>query len=96
MKKNAVKVGLWARVIQNLTLLFPLIRDYLRGTYREVAVKSIVIFILALAYLLSPIDLIPDWILGLGQIDDAAILGLALYYMEKDLVKYRQWRESRE
>jgi uncharacterized membrane protein YkvA (DUF1232 family) len=96
MKNNVVKIGLWSRLVQNLTLLFPLVRDYLRGTYREVSVKSIVVFIIALAYLISPIDLIPDWILGLGQIDDAAILGLALYYMEKDLVRYKQWREGRE
>ena len=96
MKNEPVKIGLWTRIIQNLTLLFPLVRDYLKGTYRDVSAKSIAIFIIALVYLISPIDLIPDWILGLGQIDDAAILGLALYYMEKDLVKYRQWRERRE
>ena len=96
MKNKPVKIGLWTRIIQSLTLLFPLVRDYLKGTYRDVSAKSIAIFIIALVYLISPIDLIPDWILGLGQIDDAAILGLALYYMEKDLVKYRQWRERRE
>ena len=94
MKNSSVKIGLLTRVIQNLKLLFPLVRDYLRGTYRDVSVKSIAIFIVALAYLISPVDLIPDWILGLGQIDDAAILGLALYYMEKDLTKYKQWREA--
>lgn len=30
--------------------------------------------ILAIAYVLSPVDLIPDFIIGLGQIDDVAIL----------------------
>jgi uncharacterized membrane protein YkvA (DUF1232 family) len=33
----------------------------------------------ALAYLLSPIDLIPDWVLpGLGEVDDIVVLLLAL------------------
>ena len=47
----------------------------------------------ALVYIVSPLDLIPDYIIGLGQIDDAAILGLALYFLEKDLMKYKEWKD---
>jgi hypothetical protein len=39
--------------------------------------KSIVPAFTAL-YVLSPVDLIPDFLLGLGQVDDVGILGLAL------------------
>jgi uncharacterized membrane protein YkvA (DUF1232 family) len=91
-RKSFVRLGLLARLFQDLKLLFPLIKDYWQGTYRNVSVKSIVIFIVALAYIISPIDLIPDYILGLGQIDDAVILGLCLNFLEKDLMKYREWR----
>ncbi len=94
-KKTIIRAGLLARVFQNLKLLLPLIRDYLKGTYRDVSVKSIVIFIVTLAYIISPVDLIPDWILGFGQIDDIGILGLSLYYMEKDLMKYKEWKERK-
>jgi uncharacterized membrane protein YkvA (DUF1232 family) len=73
--------------------LIPLVKDYWKGTYRDVSVKSIVIFVVALAYIISPIDLIPDYIIGLGQIDDAVILGLSLYYLEKDLLKYKEWKD---
>jgi uncharacterized membrane protein YkvA (DUF1232 family) len=73
--------------------LIPLIKDYCNGTYRNVSVKSIVIFVVALAYIISPIDLIPDYIIGLGQIDDAVILGLSLYFLEKDLRKYKEWKD---
>ncbi len=92
-RNSIIKFVLLARVVQNFKLLFPLIRDYLKGTYRDVSVKSIVIFIVALAYLISPIDLIPDYIIGLGQIDDAAVLGLSLYFLEKDLMKYKRWKD---
>lgn len=34
--------------------------------------------ILALAYLLSPVDLLPDLVLGLGQLDDLAVIVIAL------------------
>ncbi len=94
MPRNNVRFGLLARLFQDLKLLFPLIKDYWQGTYRDVSAKSIVIFIVALAYIISPIDLIPDYIFGLGQIDDAAILGLSLYFLEKDLIKYKAWKIS--
>ena len=95
MQKNStVKIGLLARVIQNLKLLFPLIRDYLKGSYREISFKSIIVFILTLAYIISPVDLIPDWILGFGQIDDVAILAFGLHLLEEDLMKYKEWRSS--
>lgn len=92
MARNIIRFGLLARLYQNLRLLVPLIRDYWKGTYRDVSTKSIVIFVASLVYLVSPIDLIPDYIIGLGQIDDAAILALSLYFMEKDLLKYKEWK----
>jgi uncharacterized membrane protein YkvA (DUF1232 family) len=95
MQKNIIKLGLLTRLFRDFKLLFPLIKDYWKGTYRDVSVKSIVIFIIALAYIISPIDLIPDYILGFGQIDDAVILGLALNFLEKDLTKYREWKDRK-
>ena len=92
-KNSIIRLGLLARLFQDLKLLIPLIKEYWKGTYRDVSVKSIVIFIVALAYIISPIDLIPDYIIGLGQIDDAVILGLSLYFLEKDLMKYKQWKD---
>jgi uncharacterized membrane protein YkvA (DUF1232 family) len=34
------------------------------------------ILVLAIIYLLSPFDLVPDWIGGLGLVDDLAIVSL--------------------
>ena len=70
--------------------------DNSSGIKRELgktAPKSIVIFVVALAYIISPIDLIPDYIIGFGQIDDAVVLGLSLYFLEKDLRKYKEWKD---
>jgi uncharacterized membrane protein YkvA (DUF1232 family) len=94
MPKKIVRLGILARLLQDLKLLFPLIKDFLKGTYRDVSIKSIVIFVITLAYIISPIDLIPDYIIGLGQIDDAAILGFSLYFLEKDLLKYKRWKDN--
>ena len=93
MVRNIVRFGLLAGLFQNLRLLIPLVADYAKGNYRDVSAKSIVIFVAALAYIISPIDLIPDYILGVGQIDDAAVLGLSLYFLEEDLMKYKEWKD---
>ncbi len=93
MAKNIIKFGLLARLLANLKLLVPLVKDYWTGAYRDVQAKSIVIFGAAILYIISPIDLIPDYIIGLGQIDDIAILSLSLYFLEKDLLKYKEWRD---
>ena len=92
MQKNIIRLGLLRRFWRDLKLLLPMIIDYCRGTYRDVSAKTIVVLVLTLAYIISPIDLIPDYILGFGQIDDAVILGLALRLLEKDLMKYQEWR----
>ena len=57
--------------------------------------RSIVIFVVTLIYIVSPIDLIPDYLIGLGQIDDVALLGFSLYFLEKELKKYKE-RKDRE
>ena len=96
MKKNSiVKFGLLARLFQNLRLLLPLIRDYWKGRYRDVSAKSIIVFILTMVYIVSPFDLIPDYIIGFGQIDDAAILAFGIHLLEKDLTKYKEWKDGR-
>ncbi|MBW2094412.1 MAG: DnaJ domain-containing protein [Deltaproteobacteria bacterium] len=37
--------------------------------------------ILALAYAVCPYDLLPDWLIGFGWIDDISILGLLWWYL---------------
>lgn len=82
------------RLFEDLRLLLLLIRDYSKGVYRDVSPISAVVFILAVAYLLIPTDLIGDFIPGLGQLDDAALLLGCLYFLEKDLYRYRDWKDG--
>jgi len=90
-----IKVSLWSRLINDFKLLFSLIKDYWKGVYRDVSIGSILLFSSAIIYILSPIDIIPDFILGFGQIDDTAVLLLCLYLLEKDLYKYKEWKRTR-
>ena len=94
-RNNLLKIGLWRRLLEDFRLLGALIKDYWKGEYRDVSLGSIAVFVLAIVYVLSPIDILPDFIPLLGQIDDAAILLLCIYLLEKDLHKYQNWKNNR-
>ncbi len=92
---NLVKVGLWRRLFEDFRLLGALIKDYWKGEYRDVSLGSIAVFVLSIIYVLSPIDILSDFIPLLGQIDDAFILLFCIYLLEKDLKKYQNWKSNR-
>ncbi len=94
-RNNLVKIGLWRRLLEDFRLLVALIKDYWKGEYRDVSLGSIAVFVLAIIYVLSPIDILSDFIPVLGQIDDAFILLFCIYLLEKDLKKYQNWKNKR-
>jgi uncharacterized membrane protein YkvA (DUF1232 family) len=65
-------IGFVTRSIQQVRLAWALIRD------DRVPLLLKAIPLLALIYVISPIDLIPDFIPVLGQVDDVGIAMLAL------------------
>lgn len=89
-----LRIGLWSRLIQDFKLLFSLIRDYWKGEYREVSIWSIIVFFFAILYILSPFDILSDFVPLIGQIDDAAVLLVCIYLLEKDLYRYRDWKSG--
>jgi uncharacterized membrane protein YkvA (DUF1232 family) len=67
-RQNRHSAGFWAELIKSFRLAWRLILD------RDVPVLAKLIPLVIVAYILSPFDLIPDPILGLGQIDDLTLL----------------------
>jgi uncharacterized membrane protein YkvA (DUF1232 family) len=72
-----------------------LLRAYVRGDYRNVPFKSLVLIIAAVLYFVMPIDVIPDFIFGLGFMDDAAVLAWVFSVVQKVVDDFTAWEGSR-
>lgn len=59
--------GVLGQIVQTLRLVWRLMQDPRVPVFPKLIVPA------AIIYVLSPIDLLPDFILGLGQVDDIAI-----------------------
>jgi len=88
--------GKLKRFSSDIRLMFSMLRDYWKGNYRAVPWKSIAAIAGALVYVLNPLDVIPDLILGFGFIDDAGVVALCLTMVESDLLRYAAWKEHKE
>lgn len=72
--------------LDDLQLAYTMLRDPLF----QVATQTKTVLIIALLYIISPIDLIPDAIPFLGLLDDVLVAGYALRQASTELERYRQ------
>lgn len=82
--------------LQDIKNLFSLVGDYWDGTYTTVSWGTIATIAGALVYVVSPIDLIPDFIPFIGLIDDAAVVGLCLSAVKAELADYLKWKKKKK
>ncbi len=92
-KARASKARL-AEVWDSLLASFRLLRAYATGRYRDIPWASLVSIVAAVVYFVMPLDLIPDFILGLGLIDDVALLGWILSSLRSDIDHFIEWEKD--
>jgi uncharacterized membrane protein YkvA (DUF1232 family) len=80
------------RLLTKLRLLRMVVMDYTTGRYRKVPWRSIVVCGAAIAYVLSPFDLVPDWLVPVGWTDDLLVLTVAWGMVKKELREYCAWK----
>lgn len=81
------------KAMENAKVLLILVKDYWAGTYREVPYWVISAAALALLYVLNPADVLPDFVLGAGYLDDATVVAFCLKLIERELDRYKLWKE---
>lgn len=81
--------------IKNIPILIAMVRSYWKKDYTRVPTRSILAVISALIYFLSPLDVVPDFISFLGQMDDALVIATVWKYVNKDIDEYRKWKKAK-
>ncbi len=94
IKKQFSARGPLKRFIEDGRMLSALVRDWRAGKYRQALYGTIAAAVFALIYVVNPFDIIPDVLPFIGAVDDAAVIGACLMLIERDLKKYRAWKES--
>ena len=72
----------------DIFLLVSMVRSYVDGTYKEISYNSIVLVVATLLYVVSPIDVIPDMIPGVGFMDDAMAVSICKKTIQNDLITF--------
>ncbi|WP_163102160.1 YkvA family protein [Peribacillus alkalitolerans] len=90
-EKNQLSLkGFWSK----LQLLFQLLKSWTKGEYKEIPYRTLVMMFAGLVYFVSPIDIVPDFLMGLGLLDDAAVIAFIVKQVDKDLVKFSEWKSK--
>lgn len=93
MMKKAAQIRSLAGLWRYRAELFSMFREMARGTYRA-SLLTIVALVMGVLYIISPIDIIPDFIPVLGWVDDGAIFYFLLRRLMYELSRYTASRNK--
>lgn len=93
-RKSSSRRGLLKGLREDLQLLQMLCVAWWRGEYRAVNPQALIAVVAGLLYFLSPLDAIPDWLPGLGFVDDLAVLGWVMRKWSGELDAFRRWKQA--
>ncbi|HEY5983149.1 MAG TPA: DUF1232 domain-containing protein [Anaerolineales bacterium] len=94
IKKKFRPGGPLQRFIVDGQLLISMIKDYWARRYRQVPVGVVGAVVFTLLYVFNPLDLVPDVLPIVGQLDDAALVAACLMLVEHDLRTYESWKAT--
>lgn len=94
-KKAESRKGPLAEVWTFLMACFRMLKAYAKGEYTNIPWQSLILITASIIYFVMPVDLIPDFILGPGLIDDAALLGWTLKAVKSSVDSFAEWEAGK-
>ncbi|WP_192983601.1 YkvA family protein [Pseudomonas sp. EggHat1] len=84
----------FAALKEDLQLLRALSLAWFKGEYRQISSQALLMVVAALLYFLTPLDAVPDWLVGVGFVDDLAVLAWVMRTWHGELEAFRAWRDQ--
>ncbi|UCS93553.1 DUF1232 domain-containing protein [Echinicola marina] len=78
-----------------ISVLVRMVKAYCNNEYRSFSPKTLTLLVLGLLYFIMPLDLIPDFILGLGYLDDLSVLLAITKSIQHDIQNFLDWERTK-
>ena len=95
-KANQADKGTFKDLWPYLLAMLRLVRAFCTGKYKKIPWESLISIIVAVAYFASPLDLIPDFLPGIGYLDDAMIVRVVYRSVRAELERFLEWESGVE
>jgi uncharacterized membrane protein YkvA (DUF1232 family) len=83
-------------VISQVQLLVEALKAWMSGEYKQISKKSLLMIIAGLLYFVAPIDIVPDFLLAIGFVDDIAVISFVINTLNTELQRFKKWKEELE
>ena len=78
-----------SNLLTNIPLLVSLVKSYIGGEYKDIPYNTIIAVVATLLYVISPIDMLPDIIPGVGFSDDEMVVAICMKMFYADMEKFK-------
>lgn len=85
----------FGRYVSDLKTLIRMGRFWASRRYTTVDKQTVLYAVVAVIYFVTPTDFVPDFILGLGFIDDIGVLTWVLSQIQPDIDKFKKWENKK-
>ncbi len=79
---------------QQFLLISRMVKAHISGSYKIKSMRLFIILLAAIIYFINPIDLIPDFLFGIGLADDLAVLTWVYHAAADEIASFKNWENS--
>lgn len=85
----------FSELIDDMKISIDIIKLYIKGEYTSFSKANLVLIIIGFLYLVNPVDIIPDFLVGVGFLDDAAVFAYILKIIQHEIDEFKVWKAER-